>query len=154
MKKLFILLASLFVVMSLVGCSSNKEENNQIANPWVEVDSLDEASKITGFTFDVPDTLDGKSITLIQVMNDELIEVRYDDDIIFRKGKGSEDYSGDFNSYEITRTENINDVEVTLKGSGDTYNCVTFIVDDYSYSITTNNGLSLDAISDVINNGR
>ncbi len=137
MKKIFVLLTVLFVTISLVACSFEEEENNQIVNPWVEVNSLDEASKITGFKFNVPNTFDTKTITLIQVMNDELIEVRYDD-VILRKGKGKEDYSGDYNSYEISKTENINNIDVTLKGSSDTCNCATFLVEDYSYSISGN----------------
>ena len=158
-EKLFTVLTVGATVLALVGCSTKKNEtvkedeqiietdNNQIANPWSEVDSISEAKAITGFDFTVPESIDGKSQSLIQVMYDEMIEVRYGDDIIVRKSKGSDDNSGDFNSYAVTREED----GLVLKGNGDTYNCITWINGDYAYSITSGNGLSLDTITEVVN---
>ena len=182
LKKMFTVLTVGATVLSLVGCSTNKDivkkddsnaletaDTNQIANPWSEVSSIIEAKAITGFDFIVPDTIDGKSQSLIQVMNDEMIEVRYGDDIIVRKSKGSEDNSGNFNSYDVVKEENIeyvapgsdcgtpDGIVLTLKGSGDTFNCVTWTRTasqagaDYSYSITCGGGLSLETITEVVN---
>ena len=159
LQKLFTVFTVGATVLALVGCSTMKDEtvkedeqiietdDNQIANPWSEVDSIVEAKAITGFDFTVPESIDGKSQSLTQVMNDEMIEVRYGDDIIVRKSKGSDDNSGDFNSYDVTREED----GLVLKGNGDTYNCITWINGDYAYSITSGNGLSLDTITEVVN---
>ena len=94
-------------VLSLAGCNNKKEDtakvddakiietqDNRIANPWSEVNSIAEAKTITGFDFIVQDTIDGQN---------EIIEVRYGDDVIIRKSKGNEDNSGDFNSYDVTK---------------------------------------------------
>ena len=160
LKKTLTVLAASMAVLSLTGCNDKKEDtakvddakiietqDNQIANPWSEVDSIAEAKTITGFDFIVPDTIDGKSQSLIQVMNDELIEVRYGDDVIIRKSKGSDDNSGDFNSYDVAKEED----GLVLKGNGDTYNCITWTNGDYAYSVTSGSGLSLDTITEVVN---
>ena len=159
LQKLFTVFTVGATVLALVGCSTMKDEtvkedeqiietdDNQIANPWSEVDSIVEAKAITGFDFTVPESIDGKSQSLTQVMNDEMIEVRYGDDIIVRKSKGSDDNSGDFNSYDVTREED----GLVLKGNGDTYNCITWTNGDYAYSITSGSGLSLDTITEVVN---
>ena len=80
-------------------------------------------------------------------MNDELIEVRYGDDVIIRKSRGSDDNSGDFNSYDVTKEED----GLVLKGNEETYNCITWTNGDYAYSITSGSGLSLDTIIEVVN---
>lgn len=158
LQKLFTVLTVGATVLSLVGCSTKKDEvvedsnndeiidTNQIANPWSEVDSISEAKAITGFDFTVPESIDGNSQSLVQVMNDELIEVRFGDDIIVRKSKGSEDNSGDFNSYDVVKEES----NLTVKGNGDTYNVAIWTSDGYSYSITSSNGLSMEAITDAV----
>ena len=182
LKKTLTVLTASMAVLSLAGCNNKKEDtakvddakiietqDNQIANPWSEVNSIAEAKTITGFDFIVPDTIDGKSQSLIQVMNDEIIEVRYGDDVIIRKSKGNEDNSGDFNSYDVTKEESIeyvapgsdygtpDGITLTLKGDGDTFNCVTWARvasqagADYSYSITCGSGLSFETITEVVN---
>ncbi len=158
LQKLFTVLTVGATVLSLVGCSTKKDEvvedsnndeiidTNQIANPWSEVDSISEAKAITGFDFTVPESIDGNSQSLVQVMNDELIEVRFGDDIIVRKSKGSEDNSGSFNNYDTVKEEG----NLTVKGNGDTYNVAIWTSDGYSYSITSSNGLSMEAITDAV----
>ena len=160
LQKLFTVLTVGTTVLSLVGCSTKKDETvkkedsntvetadtNQIANPWSEVDSISEAKVITGFDFTAPESIDGNSQSLVQVMNDELIEVRFGDDIIVRKSKGSEDNSGSFNNYDTVKEEG----NLTVKGNGDTYNVAIWTSDGYSYSITSSNGLSMEAITDAV----
>ncbi len=158
LKKTLTVLTASMAVLSLVGCSSKnnntakvddveiiESEDNQIANPWSEVKSIDEAKNIVGFDFAVPDSIDGNSISLIQVMDDEEIEVRYDD-VILRKSKGNEDNSGDYNNYDVVKTVD----GVTLKGDGNNYHLASWASGDYAYSITSSGGLSLDTISELV----
>ena len=149
LQKLFTVLTVGATLLALVGCSTMKDEtvkedeqiietdDNQIANPWSEVDSIVEAKAITGSDFTVPESIDGKSQSLIQVMNDEMIEVRYGDDIIVRKSKGSDDNSGDFNSYDVSDDVSVNGVDVSIDQSGNNI-LVRFVYDDYSYSLSSN----------------
>ena len=160
MNKINKLLVVLILSMFCFSCSSN---NNQIANPWTIVDSIKEASTMTNFDFIVPEKIDDNDISLIEVMNDEIIEVRYGEDIIIRKAKGKDDISGDYNSYDVVKEETISyvapnatcgtpdEVVLTLRGNDDTYNCITWTYFDYAYSITSNDGLNLDSILDIVN---
>ena len=160
MNKINKLLVVLVLSMFCFSCSSN---NNQIANPWTIVDSVEEASSLTNFDFIVPEKIDDNDISLIEVMNDEIIEVRYGEDIIIRKAKGKDDISGDYNSYDVVKEETISyvapnatcgtpdEVVLTLRGNDDTYNCITWTYFDYAYSITSNDGLNLDSILDIVN---
>ena len=155
MNKINRLLMVLILSMFCFSCSSN---NDQIANPWTIVDSIKEASTMTNFDFIVPEEINGNKESLVQVMNDELIEVRYGKDIIIRKARGNEDISGDYNSYEIVKEETISyvapnatdEIVLTLKGNDDTFNLITWTYFDYSYSISSNDGLSLDVILDIV----
>ena len=160
MNKINKLLVVLILSMFCFSCSSN---NNQIANPWTIVDSVEEASSLTNFDFIVPEKIDDNDISLIEVMNDEIIEIRYGEDIIIRKAKGKDDISGDYNSYDVVKEETISyvapnatcgtpdEVVLTLRGNDDTYNCITWTYFDYAYSITSNDGLNLDSILDIVN---
>ncbi len=162
LKKMFAVIVAGATVFSLVGCQSKTNNDvakvdepeiidtsdNQIANPWSEVKTIDEASAIVGFDFNVPEVIDGKSQSLIMVMSDEEIEVRYgDNEITLRKAKGSDDISGDYNSYDSVTQED----GLTLKGDGDTYNCITWTSEAYAYSITSSNGLSLGLVNEIVN---
>ncbi len=167
MKNFMKLFFTGLICMSLVACNKKEEividGDNKIANPWSEVNNISEAKTITGFDFIVPEEINGNKQSLIQVMEDSLIEVRFGDDIILRKSKGSDDNSGDFNSYDVTKEETISyimpdatygtadSLTLTLKGNGDTYNCIIWTIGDYAYSITSSNGLSLDVITETIN---
>ncbi len=160
LKKIFVASVACATVFALVGCQTKtsndtvkKDEpeiidtdDNQIANPWSTVETIKEASAIVGFDFNVPESIDGKDISLIQVMDDEEIEVRYGEDIIIRKSKGSDDNSGDYNNYDSVIEEN----GVTLKGDGDSYNCIIWTNEAYAYSITSSNGLGLDLVNELV----
>ncbi len=160
MNKINRLLMVVILSMFCFSCASNN--NNQIANPWIIVDSIKEASTMTNFDFIVPEEINGNKESLVQVMNDELIEVRYGEDIIIRKARGNEDISGDYNSYDVVKEEAISyvapnatcdtpeKITLTLKGNDDTFNSITWTYFDYSYSISSNDGLSLDVILDIV----
>ncbi len=152
LKKMFAVLTVSLAALSLFGCNSKVEEkviddNNNAINPWVEVADITKAIEKVGFDFAIPEDINGNKISLVRVMSDEMIEIRYGDDIIVRKSKGNEDNSGDLNNYDIVKEEN----GFTLKGNDDTYNCITWNKDNYSYSITTSNGLSLSDVADTVN---
>ena len=157
-------------VFTLVGCNSKTVEEKktedviqnadiatedtvlggddvQIANPWNETTSLSEATSLAGFEIIMPENINGTSISLYRVIENETFEIRYGEDIVVRKSVDSGDISGDYNDYE-----NIEEVDgVTYKGNGDTYNCIIWNTDGYSYSITSNSGLSLDVVNEAIN---
>ena len=87
-----------------------QKESTQIPNPFVEVKNLDEASKIAGFTLEVPETYEDYKQQVIQAIENDMIEVIYLEEesgyegLRIRKAKGTDDISGDYNEYRNVET--------------------------------------------------
>lgn len=81
----------------------------QFPNPWTEYSDIDEGEKKAGFSFDIPETIVGYKIGLIQNQDQSMIEVIYEavddseDTIHIRKGSKTDDISGDYNSYSESK---------------------------------------------------
>lgn len=172
-KKLIFTLACTTMVVSFAACGNTmkkdnaeissetsfserdtENENVQIPNPWVDCENLEEAEKITGFSFKIPEEIEGYSDIFIQVMNDELIQVTYQDDeseetVVLRKGRSSDDVSGDYNKYEESKQTMVNEYQVTEKGNDGKVMLATWTNGDDSYSVNTS-GMSAEAIEEII----
>ena len=146
-------------------CTITVAPSEQIANPWTDVATAEEAAKgagLDGFS------LEGGEISLGPV---EVTTYRYMDGIAeaavefpavsmtVRKGTGSDDISGDYNEYANEWTQNIKGLEVTCYGNREGEATKTIWTSgDYSYSITayglggdTDYGLSADDLNTIIN---
>ena len=151
-----------------IDCDDNCEVG--IANPWSDVNTLEEAAKGAGLDgFSIPE---GAEISLGEVKLSQarcmegLAEVNIEYpavEMTIRKGKASiaqdGDLSGDYNSYDNTWTQNIKGLEVTCFGNrkGEATKTI-WQVDDTCYSITafglggdTDYGLSADDLNSLIN---
>ena len=84
-------------------------ENNDI----VEVSSVEELSKTVGFEVSEPGNLPFEPESVVYTAYwAEMAEIIYTNDeqtAAFRKGIGSDDVSGDYNSYELTSEISVND---------------------------------------------
>lgn len=122
----------------------NDVESVAAVNPYQEVNSLQEASKITGFDMKVPESIGEYNNQLISVIGGKIIEVRYlssdekDTGIIIRKSRGDEDISGDYNTYSTNITENIYGKDVNLRGDGEKIFVATWTEDGFSYAVMAN----------------
>lgn len=160
MKKVFICCLAMMgflTVYNLTGCVMNnetKETDTQIANPWTEVETIDEAIKQVGFEFTVPETIDGKEITYIAVLDGDepMIEVIYGSEITVRKSKSDSDNSGDNNIYSIESIACGDKLSYTMKGNTeDIVNNVTWVSGEYSYSIFTSEGIFQSIVDSLVN---
>ena len=135
-----------------------QKESTQIPNPFVEVKNLDEASKIAGFTLEVPETYEDYKKQVIQAIENDMIEVIYFNDtdnegLRIRKAKGTDDISGDYNEYKDVETVKVGDVEVTEKGSDGDIAVVIWNDGTYSYAIDAGEAkLNSEAIANLIAN--
>ena len=136
-----------------------QKESTQIPNPFVEVKNLDEASKIAGFSLEVPETYEDYKKQVIQAIEDDMIEVIYYDEnsehegLRIRKAKGTDDISGDYNEYKDVETVKVGDVEVTEKGSDGDIAVVIWNDGTYSYAIDAGEAkLNSEAIANLIVN--
>ena len=123
-------------------------ENMQIPNPFVEYATLKDAEKAAGFVISVPENIDGKEISRIEVMDGKMIQVRYGDDleICIRKQAGDEDISGDYNEYTSVEEKD----GVTLKGDGELLYTAVWVKDSYSYAVMVNEGMSPNGFTSIV----
>lgn len=136
-----------------------QDQNVGVANPFVEVKTLDEASKIAGFTLEVPATYEDYKKQVIQAIENDMVEVIYFDEdsehegLRIRKAKGTDDISGDYNEYKSVETVKVGDYEVTEKGSEGDISVATWTDGTYSYSINVGEAkFNAEAIANLISN--
>ncbi len=129
-------------------------------NPFISCRSLSQAAGKAGFSLNTPESVkEGLSIKSIRVIKNELIEVIYTDgkdvtesadQLRVRKAEGNLDISGDFNSYEVNRHVNDAGIQVLLRGSEKLFNVASWISGDYTFSITSEKGLSQKEILSLV----
>ena len=136
-----------------------QKESTQIPNPFVEVKNLDEASKIAGFSLEVPETYEDYKQQVIQAIENDMIEVIYLEEesgyegLRIRKAKGTDDISGDYNEYRNVETVKVGDYDVTEKGDEGNIFIATWTDGTYSYAIDTDRAeLNAEDITNLIAN--
>lgn len=159
-KKTVLAVIAMIMVMSFTACGNSEEagssgksaaneaisDSAQVENPFTEVDSLEEAEKMTGFSMEVPEATSDYPDVTIRVMDSRMIEVIYennaqeteenrDEGFRIRKEKGSDDISGDYREYACISTEMIDGSEVTFRGEDDTVSVAVWTSDGYSYAV-------------------
>lgn len=126
-------------------------QGTQSPDPFRDCGTLAEAEQAAGFSFQLPDRLPGwVSTPTIRAIPSSLIEVSYhgtDESLVLRKGPGSEDISGDYNTYPQVSTVEIGGRQVTVKGEGDTISTATWTDGEYSYAIHSTPGMDRNALS-------
>ena len=128
-------------------------EDVQIPNPWQECASLEEAGKLAGFSFTAPESVDGYTEKYIAAIENALAEVIFskgdNDDAspYFRKGLGTEDISGDYNTYDTVEQQTIGGKTVTCKGNDGLIYNATWNDGTYSYAVMSNAGMSAEQLA-------
>lgn len=162
MKMFIVYVLSFAMALSMVACSgyTAKEiaaadttlgENVQIPNPWQECASLEEAGKLAGFSFTAPERVDGYTERYIAAIENDIAQVIFsnDDDsgLYFRKGLGSDDVSGDYNTYDVTEEQTIDGHTVLCKGNDGLIYTATWTDGTYSYAVMCDAGMSAEQLS-------
>lgn len=133
---------------------STEGELTMIASPFIDCSSIDEAAAITGFGMTVPDSVNGNEIDHISTISRETIQIiygaDYDNSTYIRKAEGSDDISGDYNTYRQKKQITVNGASVTLKGNNGKINVATWSSNGYSYSIKVGKGFDESYITDLI----
>jgi hypothetical protein len=155
MKKALFLLLCAGAALALAACGARQEpvSGMQIANPFVEYGSLEEAARAAGFELAVPEAPEGYDETIIQVMDDSMIQVIYrsgDDRLLIRKAAGDEDISGDYNQYTESSTVSVNGADVTLRGDGGKISVATWVRDGYTYAVDLDRPMAPEELTALI----
>ena len=127
MKRKNLIFAVICTVMafSLAACGKADKDvaGMQIANPFVDCATMEEAAKLAGFNMTAPEKVDGFDEKSISVIENELFQVvfRNDEDgneeeICIRKGTDDRDISGDYNDYDEVETVDVGNASITMKG--------------------------------------
>ena len=129
--------------------------STEIANPYVDCETLEEAGELAGFDISVPDEIDGGYTQgTIQAVENEMIQVIYTteagEEITLRKGTATEDISGDYNEYAEENTLDVDGTSVTARGSDGLVYAATWTDGTYTYSITASAGLESDSVSALV----
>lgn len=125
----------------------------QIPNPFTDHDTLAEAAKAAGFPMSAPDTLESYPQRVIQTMNDEMIQVIYqngDRSVTVRKEAGSGDISGDYNQYAQSKTVEVAGSSVTMRGENGLFMVAIWENSGYTYAVTSGAGMSAAAMTALI----
>ena len=147
------------------------EDQVQIPNPFVDCGTMEEASKLAGFSLTAPD---GYSDRIIQAVEGELVQVIFtrnqcikledmeepvaelentdfeSHDLTIRKGTGMDDISGDYNEYPEVETVTVDDKTVTLKEKDGLVHTAIWNADGYSYAVYAADGVSADVMTDLV----
>lgn len=157
-----VMAAAMSIAMVGCGVAQNADAAEQekevvgMPNPFVDVTSLNDASKIAGFCFNAPDKLYGYEGVIIQAIENDLIQVIYGDldhNVCFRKGvitDGNTDISGDYNDYKDVETRTEGGKSITIKGDGNLTHVIIWNEGDYCYAIQSNSGYNYDDVSELI----
>ena len=129
--------------------------STEIANPYVDCETLEEAGELAGFDISVPDEIDGGYTQgTIQAVENEMTQVIYTteagEEITLRKGTGTEDISGDYNEYAEENTLDVDGTSVTARGSDGLVYAATWTDGTYTYAITASAGLESDSVSALV----
>lgn len=147
---------------TLVGCTSNTTTESSaassanIANPWFEYDTQEEAQD-DGFSFEAPYKIDDYTAyvyrsTKAAINNVEEVDYKDSDgnELTLRKGECEEyEISGDYNTYDNTEEVDVNGNSVTISGNDDTYSLATWTHGDFAYSVYSTVGLTKENMTGI-----
>ncbi len=142
----------LVVSIGIINNINNHSQDVTVVNPYIYCDSIDEAESIVGFDVDAPKSMLNKELEYIVVISGDTIELDYGNDdksISLRKAPGSDDISGDSNSYSIEKTYLLGKIEITIKGN-DKINLIMWTDSGYSYAIGIPEGVEESQIEEIV----
>lgn len=104
--------------------SADAPMSMQIANPWSEFNSLEEAEADAGVEITLPESYQGFNHRIYRAMHRQMIEAIYQDadgreGFRIRKSRDFGNISGDYTRYDQEKTLEIGDRFVETRGNGD-----------------------------------
>ena len=137
-------------------------------NPFTDNATLEEAEEYAGFSpmaelsqvlgFSVPEVKNTPfEVTSTVYTNgwNEFAQVEYqgksqDEAVLFRKARGTDDISGDYNTYSDVKEVTVKEVSVTLKGDDGQYKLAIWQQDGFAYSLNYEPGGSQAVFVEMI----
>lgn len=129
-----------FVDFEKIGAAED-ENNVQIPNPFVSYESLADVKEVLSFDPVVPSALPaGFEQSEITSTDSDFLQIVYadgsDNRIVYRMAKGSEDISGDYNTYKNNKEVKIGDLTVTMRGN-DNVSSAVWVDGGFAFSVSS-----------------
>lgn len=128
-------------------------ETVEVPNPFTDCADIAEAEKLAGFEMTLPEGIEAKSIAYRAIEGD-MIEVIYfsgessESEIMrFRKAKGTDDISGDYNKYTEESSIESESLHIDTRGKDGMVYAAVWNDNGYAYSMTFENGASKSDVS-------
>ncbi len=140
-------MALVLVAVIIGGTTLLREKEPIVTQPRIVCETLQDAEKSAGFPILVPEEYEDVSYDSIVVLNESVITVTYMNDdekvLTVTKGEGSDDLSGDYNTYSQDGTFEYKGFDVSWKGNEDGIHVATWLNGRYSYAVTVSKGLTV-----------
>ena len=149
-----VLLAAVTLQNPRMNTEPNEQDSVTVANGIVEVADAQALSEAVGFPVseltDLPFPVTETTYTSYW---GELAQISYvgeEQTVTLRVQPGNEDISGDYNNYAEISTVTINGCDVTFKGNDGTVSTAIWTNGGYSYAVSTDVPMSVEAMTALI----
>ena len=149
-----VLLAAVTLQNPRMNTEPDEQGGMTVANGIVEVADAQALSEAVGFPVsELTDLPFPATETTYTSYWGELAQISYvgeEQTITLRVQPGSEDVSGDYNNYAEVSTVTINGCDVTFKGNAGTVSTAIWTNDGYSYAVSADVPMNVEAITALI----
>lgn len=136
-----------------INFSTKGSDQTQILNPFVEYGTLADAEKATGFTFKVPEQINGFKQSYISVMDGKMQQVVYEkgkSQVTLRKMAGTDDISGVYIDYAKKDQVAIGGHQTELRGDGTSVFVAVWNNGGYTYAVYADAGVTAAQMTAIV----
>ena len=136
-----------------INFSTKASDQTQIPNPFVEYGTLADAEKATGFTFKVPEQINGCKQSYISVMDGKMQQVVYEkgeSQVTLRKMAGTDDISGVYIDYAKKDQVAIGGHQTELRGDGTSVFVAVWNNGGYTYAVYADAGVTAAQMTAIV----
>ena len=168
MKRYLILLLCAVMAVSAAACADTKETPEetrlteaeetqaqrpalggmQIANPFTDCETMEEAEKLSGFPMTLPEILPdwAQEEPVIRAEENGMTELIYrgaeQQELRIRKAAGSEDISGDYETYEEVTELAAGELTLTVRSNAGRIYSAIWTADGCTYAVSCSEGMT------------
>lgn len=136
-----------------INFSTKGSDQTQIPNPFVEYGTLADAEKAAGFTFKVPEQINGCKQSYISVMDGKMQQVVYEkgeSQVTLRKMAGTDDISGVYIDYAKKDQVAIGGHQTELRGDGTSVFVAVWNNGGYTYAVYADAGVTAAQMTAIV----
>lgn len=136
-----------------INFSTKGSDQTQISNPSVEYGTLADAEKAAGFTFKVPEQINGFKQSYISVMDGKMQQVVYEkgeSQVTLRKMAGTDDISGVYIDYAKKDQVAIGGHQTELRGDGTSVFVAVWNNGGYTYAVYADAGVTTAQMTAIV----